>query len=155
MDKPKRSAFVTTRKGFCYLTIKSGGRNFDILRIRQYKIEAQEKRDLRRAWPDVAFDWKKLEAQLVDKRLACRGYRARRRSDGAAARRRGPDSFAAVYEPSTRTVYVDRMPRTIAGAGALLDAVLEIDRKQSAQGQTAPSADSRKVTGNSGPDGEA
>ena len=34
MDRPQPTAFITTRKGFCYLTIKIGGRNFHILRIR-------------------------------------------------------------------------------------------------------------------------
>ncbi len=50
------NAFITARKGFCYLTIKSFGRNHEMMRIRAYKIEPDEKRHLRRLYPDVAFD---------------------------------------------------------------------------------------------------
>ena len=154
MDHPRRTAFVTTRKGFCYLTIKSAGRNIDIKRVRNYAIEAQEKRDLRRLWPDVDFDWKKLAAQLVDKRLICRRYRARRRDGNAPARPR-LDSFSAVFEPRTGTVYVDRMPSTIIGMGALLDAVLEadrIDKKRKELVRAMECADSTGAVDNDGSD---
>jgi hypothetical protein len=61
----KRSpAFITTRKGVCYLTIKIGRENFALRRIRNYTIDAQDKRDMRRLHPDVDFDWKKITRQL-------------------------------------------------------------------------------------------
>jgi len=35
MSRPHQgTAFVTTRKGFCYLTVKIGRKNFPIMRIR-------------------------------------------------------------------------------------------------------------------------
>ena len=36
MERKQSSAFVTARKGFCYLIIKLGGRNFEMTRIRGY-----------------------------------------------------------------------------------------------------------------------
>ena len=36
------TAFVTSRKGFCYLTIKIGRRTCDIMKIRNYTIDAQD-----------------------------------------------------------------------------------------------------------------
>ena len=30
------NAFITTRKGFCYLTIKTGRRNHHMMKVRQY-----------------------------------------------------------------------------------------------------------------------
>jgi macrodomain Ter protein organizer (MatP/YcbG family) len=71
------SAFVTTKKGGCYLTIKSGRMSFQIMRIRQYTIDTDEKRRMRRLHPDIHFDWKKITRQLAEKR---RRYRARRRT---------------------------------------------------------------------------
>ena len=44
MSDATGSAFVTSRKGFCYITIKIGRRNFDIMKIRSYTIDAQDKR---------------------------------------------------------------------------------------------------------------
>ena len=45
---PKLSnAFVTARKGFCYLTIRQFGRNQGMMRIRADKIDSEEKRFLR------------------------------------------------------------------------------------------------------------
>ena len=44
MGPQESNAFVTTRKGFCYLTIKCAGRNFHIQRIRNYTLEAEDKR---------------------------------------------------------------------------------------------------------------
>lgn len=61
-------AFVTARKGFCYLTIKLGRRNFDMMRIRKYTLDADEKRHMRRLYPEIAFDWKKITQQLAEKR---------------------------------------------------------------------------------------
>ena len=58
MERKRSNAFITARKGFCYLTIKHYGRNFDMMRIVDYKIDAEEKRHMRRLYPDVAFDWK-------------------------------------------------------------------------------------------------
>jgi hypothetical protein len=74
------AAFVTARKGFCYLTMKYGRRHFHMMRIRNYTIDAQEKRDMRRLYPDTVFDWKKIARQLAEKREACRCYRSRRRT---------------------------------------------------------------------------
>jgi hypothetical protein len=53
-------AFVTTKKGVCYLTITIGREHCTIMRIRNYTIDAQDKRDMRRLHPDIAFDWKKM-----------------------------------------------------------------------------------------------
>jgi hypothetical protein len=122
------NAFVTARKGFCYLTVKHRRRNFEMMRIRNYKIDAEEKRHMRRLYPDVTFDWKKIAAQLAARREECRGYRSRRQISGAARRSRASESFYGVYEPGTRTIYASGVPSTAAGVGALLDAVLRLDR---------------------------
>ena len=68
MKRKQSSAFITTRKGFCYLTVKVGRSNFNIMRIRNYTLDAQDKRDLRRLHPDYLFDWKKINQQLSEKR---------------------------------------------------------------------------------------
>jgi hypothetical protein len=34
------TAFITARKGFCYLTVKIGRKNFNLMRIRNYTIDA-------------------------------------------------------------------------------------------------------------------
>lgn len=119
------NAFVTTRKGFCYLTIRVRQRNRDLLQIRQYKIEAQEKRDLRRRYPNVTFEWKKISDQLEKKRGVCRRYRARRRA--ASAPRPPREPFYGVFDPWSRTAYVNDASNT-AGVGALLDAILAEER---------------------------
>ena len=77
-------AFVTARRGFCYLAIKVGRRNFGMMRIRKYTIDADEKRHMRRLYPEIAFDWKKITQQLAEKREACRRYRSRRKSPDTA-----------------------------------------------------------------------
>lgn len=126
MASQQRSAFITTSKGFCYLTVKIGRQNFHLRRIRNYAIPAEDKRHLTRRHPDIIFDWKKIDRQLAEKRQACRGYRSRRRM--AAAARRYPheqEPLYAVYDPFTRTVYADG---DIGHALPLLDAVLRIDR---------------------------
>ncbi len=128
MASKQRSAFITTRKGLCYLTIKIGRRNFNVIRIRNYMIEDEEKRSLRRRYPDVVFNWKKLDRQLTEKREACRGYRARRRTSSAASHPRHREAFYSVYDPITRTVYAYEVPSNAGGVGALLDAILHIDR---------------------------
>lgn len=64
----KPVVFITTKKGFCYLTVKVGRSNFNIKRIRNYTLEPQEKRDMRRLYPDYLFDWKKITQQLAEKR---------------------------------------------------------------------------------------
>ena len=71
MGRQQGSAFVTSRKGFCYLTIKCVGRNFDIMRIRSYTLDAEDKRHMRRLYPEIVFDWKKIS----QKREACSGLR--------------------------------------------------------------------------------
>jgi hypothetical protein len=125
MADKKGSAFITTQKGFCYLTVKCGRKNFHVMRIRNYTIEAQDKRDMRRLYTDVVFDWKKITQQLAEKREVCRLYRSRRRSS-STARDRAP--LYGVFEPGTRTVYVNDVPSTAGGVGALLDAILHMDR---------------------------
>jgi len=128
MERKQSSAFVTARKGFCYLTIKHGGRNFEMMRIRGYKLDAEEKRHMRRLYPEVVFDWKKITQQLAEKREACRRYRSRRRNPGIARHPGAGEPFYGVYEPGTRTVYVNDVPSSAVGVGALLDAILRIDR---------------------------
>jgi len=49
------------------------------MRIRAYTLDADDKRQMRRLYPDVAFDWKKIARQLAEKREVCRQYRSRRR----------------------------------------------------------------------------
>ena len=79
-------------------------------------------------YPDVVFDWKKLDRQLAEKREACRGYRARRRESTAVRQPRHREAFYSVYDPITRTVYADEFPSSAGGVAALLDAILHIDR---------------------------
>jgi hypothetical protein len=69
MERKQSNAFITARKGFCYLTIKSFGRNHEMMRIRNYNIDAEEKRHMRRLYPEVTFDWKKITQQLAEKRI--------------------------------------------------------------------------------------
>lgn len=128
MDRKPANAFVSARKGFCYLTIKLFGRHHEMMRIRVYKIDADEKRQMRQLYPEVAFDWKKITQQLAEKREACRRYRTRsRRPAGRSASWDGEPVFG-IYEPGTRTVYTRGIPSTAAGVGRLLDAVLQLDR---------------------------
>lgn len=128
MAPKQSSAFITARKGFCYLTIKYGDRNFEMMRIRGYKLDADEKRHMRRLYPEVTFDWRKITQQLAEKREACRRHRSRRRNPGIARHPGASEPFYGVYEPGTRTVYVNDVPSSAAGVGALLDAILQIDR---------------------------
>ena len=65
MAQKQSSAFITTKKGTCYLTVKIGRRNYPIMRIYKYTIDAEDKRDMRRLHPDVIFDWKKITQQLA------------------------------------------------------------------------------------------
>ena len=97
-------------------------------RIRKYALDADEKRHMRRLYPEVAFDWKKITQQLAEKREACRRYRSRRRNLDTARRPSASEPFCGVYKSGTRTVYVNSIPSSAAGVGALLDAVLQIDR---------------------------
>ncbi len=113
------------RKGFCYLTVKISRQNFDIMKIRSYTIDAQDKRDMRRLHPDVDFDWKKIGQQLKQKREVCREYRSSRQRK-ARARRVPREPFYGVFEPSTRTVYVND-PGNVGAMGALLDALISRD----------------------------
>jgi hypothetical protein len=128
MERKPASAFITTRKGFCYLTIRSFRSNRHLMRIRNYTLDADDKRQMRRLHPDVVFDWKKIAQQLAEKRELCRGYRSRRRTSAAARPQRADDPLIAVFEPGTRTVYVNGLPSTTRAAGALLDAILQMDR---------------------------
>jgi hypothetical protein len=117
----KRSrAFVTTKKGVCYLTVTSGRVHFSIMRIRNYTIDADDKRRMRRLHPDVDFDWKKIASQLAEKREVCRRYRARRRTTRAPLVH---EPFYGVFDPVERAVYVND-PTNIAGMSAMLDAII-------------------------------
>ena len=107
MADKQHNAFITARKGFCYLTVKIGRQNFHVMRIRNYTLDAQDKRDMRRRYPDIAFDWKKIGLQLAEKREACRRYRSRRRTSGTDRLPRTREPLYAVYDPITRTVYAD------------------------------------------------
>ena len=130
MNKKPANAFITARKGFCYLTIKSFGRNHEMMRIRAYKIDPDEKCHMRRLYPDVAFDWKKITQQLAEKREDCRRYRTRSRKATRRSSFYDDDPVFGVYEPSTRTIYTSGIPSSAAGVGRLLDAVLQLDRER-------------------------
>jgi hypothetical protein len=120
VPRKQGAAFVTSKKGVCYLTITIGRRHFPIMRIRQYTIDAQDKRDMRRLHPDVSVDWKKIARQLAEKREVCRQYRSRRR----IRRPRLPrEPFYGLVDPLARTVYVND-PTNIAGVGVLLDRLM-------------------------------
>ena len=123
---PKQpAAFVTARKGFCYLTQKYGRRNFHMMRIRNYTLDAQDKRDMRRLYKDIVFDWKKIARQLAEKREACRCYRSRRRTPARLGHAHKP--LYAVFDPAMRAVYAEE-PSSAEDTAALLDAILSIDR---------------------------
>ncbi len=83
---------------------------------------------MRRLYPDILFDWKKITAQLAEKREVCRRYRTKGRT---APRRREP--FYGVVDPFSRTVFVND-PTNIAGVGALLDAILLEERNRQGSG---------------------
>lgn len=123
MKSKHGSGFITSKKGFCYLTIKIGRNNFNIMRIRKYTLEPQDKRDIRRLYPDYLFDWKKINQQLVKKREICRAYRAKRQTPRSAEQ---PSSqfITWSYDPGTRTVYASDKVNSFA----LLDAVLHLER---------------------------
>ena len=125
MASKQRTAFITPRKGFCYLLVKCGWQNLHVLRIRNYTLDAQDKRDMRRLYPDVVSDWKTVGEQLAEKREACRRDRSRPRAAAPPSRARQPRCGYAVYDPITRTVYADE---AAADGAALLDAVLSFDR---------------------------
>ena len=139
MGQQQGNAFITARKGFCNLPINCVGRNFNIMRIRNYTLDAEDKRDMRRLYPNIVFDWKKIARQLAEKREACRRYRSRRLTPKAARHPRDYEPSYAVYDRSTRTVYADGD----AGGFALLDAILRIDRTLDAPPLPAPVEPSR------------
>jgi hypothetical protein len=123
MKRKQSSAFITTRKGSCYLTVKIGRRNFNIKRIRNYTLEPQDKRDMRRLYPDYLFDWKKINQQLAEKREVCRAYRAKRRTPRSTERTSDP--FVTMsYDPRTRTIYTSDAGNSLT----LLDVILHIER---------------------------
>ena len=122
---PQPAAFITARKGFCYLTLKYRRRNFHMMRIRNYTLSADDKREMRCLYPDVIFDWKKITRQLAEKREACRCYRSRRRTSGRFSHRSKP--FYAVFDQARGAVYADE-PSSAQDAAALLDALLFFDR---------------------------
>ena len=110
MERKGSNAFITARKGFCYLTIKYARRNHEMMRIRNYRIEADEKRHMRRLYPEVAFDWKKIAQQSAEKHEACRRYRSRRRNPDTASHSRWSEPFYGVYAPGSRAAYVNDHP---------------------------------------------
>ena len=117
MEPKPANAFITTRKGFCYLTIKSYGSNRHLMRIRNYTLDAEDKRDMRRLYPDVVFDWKKIARQLAECRETCRDYRSRRRSAGAARSRGASEPLFGVFESATGMIYTNGLPSTARGMG--------------------------------------
>jgi hypothetical protein len=121
MPRKQGSAFVTSKKGVCYLTITIGRRHFPIMCIRQYTIDAQDKRQMPRLHPDIVFDWKKIARQLAEKREVCRQYRSRWRTQRRRDLPREP--FYGVVDPLARTVYVND-PAHLTGVGALLDGLM-------------------------------
>ena len=125
MSRKQSSAFVTTRKGFCYLTVKVGRSNYNIMRIRNYTLEPQDKRDMRRLYPDYLFDWKKIGQQLAEKRGVCRTYRSTRQAPRGTERTSDPFVMVS-YDPRTRTVYAS----DTCDSMALLDAVLHMERSR-------------------------
>jgi hypothetical protein len=44
MSDIQGTAFITTKKGFCYLTIKIGRRNANLMKVRQYKAQRARRR---------------------------------------------------------------------------------------------------------------
>ena len=125
--RKQAQAFITARKGFCYLTIRLFGRNRELMRIRAYKIDPVEKRDMRRLYPEVVFDWKKITEHLAEKREACRRYRTRGRRRAGGRDWREEEPLFGVYEPNTRTIFTNGVPSTLTGVGRLLDAVVHLD----------------------------
>lgn len=124
MGDKQRSAFVTTKKGFCYLTVKIGKSNYNLMRIRKYTLEPEDKRDMRRRHPEYLFDWKKINKQLAEKREVCRAYRSRRQAPRSTARTSDPCTM--VYDPGTGTVYASDANIPLS----LFDAILDIDRSR-------------------------
>jgi hypothetical protein len=126
MANKQKSAFITTRKGFCYLTVKINRSNFNLMRIRNYTLDAEDKRDMRRLYPDYLFDWKKIKQQLAEKREVCRSYRSRRQTKG---RKRNTSASVrpgiASYDPATRTIYASDASNS--SSLALLDAILAME----------------------------
>jgi hypothetical protein len=123
MKRKQSTAFITTRKGFCYLTVKVGRSNCNIMRIRSYTLEPQDKRDMRRLYPDTLFDWKKINQQLAEKREVCRAYRSKRQTSRSTERTSDPFVMVS-YAPRSRTIYASDTGNSLA----LLDAVLHIER---------------------------
>ena len=123
MKRKQSSPFITTRKGFCYLTVKVGRSNFNIMRIRNYTLDAQDKRDMRRLYPDYLFDWKKINQQLAEKREVCRAYRSKRQTPRITERTSAPFVMVS-YDPPSRTIYASDTGNSFA----LLNAVLHIER---------------------------
>ena len=102
MSRKQSSAFVTTRKGFCYLTVKVGRSNYNIMRIRNYTLEPQD-----------------------EKREVCRAYRSKRQAPRSTERTSDPFVMVS-YDPRTRTVYAS----DTCDSMALLDAVLHMERSR-------------------------
>jgi hypothetical protein len=89
---------------------------------------------------------KKIARQLAEKREVCRRYRFRRRTSDTAHLARVCASFYGLYEPGTRTIYVDGFPRNAQAVGALLDAVLHIDRTLTIAASSGPAQGVRRET---------
>jgi hypothetical protein len=120
VPRKQGEAFVSSKKGVCSQTITIGRRHFPIMRIHQYTIDAQDKRDMRRLHPDIVFDWKKIARQLAEKQEVCRQYRSKRRTRRPRLPR---EPFYGVIDPFRSTVYVND-PTNLTGVGALLDRLM-------------------------------
>jgi hypothetical protein len=140
VQRERHTAFISTKKGFCYLTSKIGRRNYPLMRIRNYTLDAQDKRDMRRLHPDVSFDWEKIARQLTEKREACRRYRSRRRASTPARAAHVSGGFYGAYDPGTGTVYADG---DMKYALPLLDAILQRDRAR--QPLASPVSPNKKI----------
>ncbi len=93
------------------------------MRIRNYTLELQDKRDMRRLYPNYLFDWKKINQQLAEKREVCRSYRSKRQAPRSTGRT-SPTFVTMSYDPKTRTIYASDAGDSLA----MLDAVMLIER---------------------------
>jgi hypothetical protein len=96
------------------------------MKVHQYKIDPDEKRQMRRLYPNVTFDWEKITAPLARKREVCRNYRSRRLAPTLLRRPREP--FIGVIDPFRRAVYIND-ENNVTGATALLDALIAMERR--------------------------
>ena len=126
MDRRQASAFITTRKGFCYLTVKCGRRNFHVMRIRNYTIVAYEKRHMAGCTRMLPSTGRKSPGNWPRS-----GKRAGATAPGGEPRhvfRASRIRLRRLWTRRTHSVCPSDEPSTIGETAALLDAVLHIDR---------------------------